>query len=46
MRIVDGLSSAWGVAHHVGDGKHVWFDVFRRPAPLGGASFRSPAESV
>jgi anti-sigma regulatory factor (Ser/Thr protein kinase) len=44
MRIVDALSSAWGVAHHPGDGKHVWFDVFRAPAPLGGATAGSAPE--
>lgn len=37
MRIVDGLSSAWGVSQHPGNGKHVWFDVFRAAAPLGGS---------
>ena len=37
MRIVEELSSAWGVRHHPGDGKQVWFDVFRTPAPLGGS---------
>ncbi len=38
MRIVDALSSAWGVRHDPVDGKQVWFDVFRTPAPLGGSA--------
>lgn len=37
MRIVDGLSSAWGVRHVPDDGKQVWFDVFRRSSAAGSA---------
>lgn len=33
MRIVEGLSTAWGVHHDPDGGKRVWFDVLRTSSP-------------